>query len=239
MRTTRLCVFAVLLLPLLTIANGNAREPALITGEEAGWVVLDGDDFVRVNGDEKTLVWEDGLAIGSGEPLGVTRSAKSYRNFELIIEWQHQESGGNSGVFLWVPASALDDLPPEKLPNSGIEIQMLDHGYADKYMKRPNPVTPLFFSTHGDVFAVGKSTMKPFEPTSPNGARSFPSENRSHGIGKWNHYYVRAINGEVRLWVNGVEVSGGNECSPSEGYLCLESEKAPIKFRNIRVRELP
>ncbi len=47
------------------------------------------------------------------------------------------------------------------------------------------------------------------------------------------------LNGEVRLWVNGVEVSGGTECEPRQGYLCLESEGAPVEFRNIRIRELP
>ncbi|MEC7597094.1 MAG: family 16 glycoside hydrolase, partial [Planctomycetota bacterium] len=49
----------------------------------------------------------------------------------------------------------------------------------------------------------------------------------------------RAINGEVRLWVNGHEVSGGTDCQPAEGYLCLESEGSPIQFRKIRIRELP
>jgi hypothetical protein len=56
---------------------------------------------------------------------------------------------------------------------------------------------------------------------------------------QWNSYYVRAINGEVRLWVNGHEVSGGSGAVPAEGYLCLESEGAPVEFRNIRIRELP
>ena len=69
--------------------------------------------------------------------------------------------------------------------------------------------------------------------------RSFPSKYLSKGHGEWNHYYIRAINGEVRLWVNGEEVSGGTDCDPSTGYICLESEGSPILFRKIRVRELP
>jgi len=89
------------------------------------------------------------------------------------------------------------------------------------------------------VFPVGTAKMKPFEPTSPNGERSFPRKNLSKGHGQWNHYYVRAINGEIRLWVNGEEVSGGNGCDPKTGYLCLESEGAPVEFKNIRIRELP
>ena len=61
----------------------------------------------------------------------------------------------------------------------------------------------------------------------------------TRGINVWNHYYVRCINGEVRLWVNGEEASGGTGCKPATGYLCLESEGSPIDFRNLRIRELP
>lgn len=236
-RSLPLLLLAVLLYSPSAAEEADPQSVAM-GGDETGWVVLDEDDFVRVNGDDKTLTWRDSMAIGSGTPIGVTRSKKQYKNFELLIEWSHQRAAGNSGVFAWVPESALKDLPPGKLPSGGIEIQMLDHGYTTQYIERTGK-EPDWFSTNGDVFAVGNSTMNPFPPLSPNGQRSFPSQERSKGFGQWNHYYVRAINGEVRLWVNGEEVSGGNECNPCEGYLCLESEGSPIHFRNIRLRELP
>ncbi|TWU47161.1 hypothetical protein Poly51_49590 [Rubripirellula tenax] len=223
---------------LVSAGLATAQSWPIQVGDGTGWVTLGENDFTRVNGDENTLTWKGGIAIGSGQPIGVTRTKRSYKNFELSIEWQHQTDGGNSGVFAWVPMSALENLPPDDLPDSGIEIQMLDHGFTDQYERRTGKPGD-WFSTNGDIFAVGKSTMKPFPPLSPNGSRSFPSKNLSKGFGKWNHYYVRAIDGEVRLWVNGEEVSGGNKCQPDEGYLCLESEGAPIHFRNIRVRELP
>ena len=206
--------------------------------DDPGWVVLGEADFVRVNGDEDTLTWKEGMAICSGQPIGVTRTKKQYKNFELLIEWSHQRPAGNSGVFAWVPESALRDLPRGSLPPAGIEIQMLDHGYTDQYVKRSGKPAD-WFTTNGDVFAVGRSSMKPFPPISPNGRRSFPRKELSKGHQEWNQYYVRAINGEVRLWVNGEEVSGGRDCNPSEGYLCLEAEGSPIHFRNIRIRELP
>ena len=81
--------------------------------------------------------------------------------------------------------------------------------------------------------------LTPFPPVSPQGNRSFPSKNLSKGINQWNHYYIRAINGEVRLWVNGEEVSGGTGCNPATGYLCLESGGSPVEFRKLRIRELP
>jgi hypothetical protein len=69
--------------------------------------------------------------------------------------------------------------------------------------------------------------------------RAFPRKKLSRGVGEWNHYYVRCINGEVRLWVNGEEVSGGTDIEPRSGYMCLEAEGAPVEFREIRLRELP
>jgi hypothetical protein len=137
-----------------------------------------------------------------------------------------------------VPDEALKDLQPGALPQFGIEVQMLDHGYKEQYEKKTGRAAE-FFTTDGDIFAVGKSKLAPFPPLSPNGSRSFPRSRRSRGVGEWNHYYVRAINGEIRLWVNGEEVSGGSGAEPRTGYLCLEAEGSPIEFRNIRVRELP
>lgn len=234
-----------LALGILLLANRlPADEPAstaiqaTIQGTEPGWVTLGEADFARVNGNPDTLTWEGGLAKSTGVPVGVTRTVKQYTNFELLIEWRHLRVAGNSGVFAWVPESALTDLPPGNLPAGGIEIQMLDHGYTEQYEKNSGKPGD-WFSTNGDIFAVGRSTMKPFPPLSPNGQRSFPSKKLSKGSPEWNHYYVRAINGEVRLWVNGEEVSGGADCNPRIGYLCLEAEGSPIEFRNIRIRELP
>jgi hypothetical protein len=81
--------------------------------------------------------------------------------------------------------------------------------------------------------------MTPFPPISPDGTRSFPTKLLVRSHGQWNHYYIRAINGEIRLWVNGEEVSGGTGCVPAQGFLCLESEGSPIQFRNLRLRVVP
>ncbi|MEC8817620.1 MAG: DUF1080 domain-containing protein, partial [Planctomycetota bacterium] len=183
-----------------------------------------------------TWTWEGDLIRCTGDPIGVTRMRKPLTNFELSCEWRHLRSAGNSGIFIWSPLESLDRLDGPGLPE-GIEIQVLDLGYKEAYERDGR--TADWFTCHGDVFPVGASTMKPFPPVSPNGRRSFPTERHSRGVGQWNHYYVRAINGEVRLWVNGREVSGGSECSPRTGYLALESEGSPVEFRGLRIRELP
>ena len=228
---------------ILSIAAGvRAEEPlprAFIDGEGPGWHALDEDFFTNVNCDPGTWTWTNGLARCTGQPIGVIRSKKLVTNFELVAQWRHLQPGGNSGIFLWATPESIQALEAGKgrLP-TGIEVQVLDHAYTEQYEKQTGKKAD-WFTTHGDVFPTGSTKMKPFPPVAPDGQRSFPRKNLSKGLGEWNHYYVRAINGEVRLWVNGEEVSGGTGCRPATGYLCLESEGAPVEFRALRLRELP
>lgn len=220
-------------------ADSTADLPkACIDGTGPGWKELTLADFENVNCDRNTWGMEGNLITCTGNPVGVARSTRIYTNFEAVVQWRHLKSGGNSGWFVWASAEALKALPRGKLPPGGIEVQVLDHGYKEQY-ERSSGKKADWFTTNGDVFPVGKSKMKPFPPLSPNGQRSFPRKNLSKGVGEWNHYYIRAINGEIRLWVNGEEVSGGSQCEPAFGYICLESEGSPIEFRGLRIRELP
>jgi Domain of Unknown Function (DUF1080) len=216
-----------------------AAPKAFIDGTGPGWRTLGANDFARVNDYPDTWRWDGDVLKSTGVPIGVMRTRDIFTNFELVVEWRHMKSAGNSGVFAWVPMKALDGLPPDRLPRWGIEVQMLDHGYHEFHKRTSGGKPGGWFTTNGDIFAVGNSKLEPFEPRSPDGSRSFPRAERSRGVGEWNHYYVRGINGEIRLWVNGEEVSGGRGADPRSGFLCLEAEGSPVEFRNIRVRELP
>ena len=235
------CRAAIAIVSLALLATASAQESlpkATIDGTGPGWKELTLADFQMVNGDEGTWTAKDNVIHCTGQPVGVTRSKEPVTNFELVAQWRHLKSAGNSGIFVWASEEALKDLPKNKLPPGGIEVQVLDHGYKEQYEKSSGKKAD-WFTTNGDVFPVGKSTMTPFPPVSPNGQRSFPTKELSKGVGEWNHYYVRGINGELRLWVNGEEVSGGTNCEPASGYLCLESEGAPVEFKDLRIRRLP
>lgn len=226
--------------PIYAASSAPVRVSAgfRIDDSQPGWRSLTNDDLVKVNSADDTWSWRDGVLHCTGKPVSVIRSKNQYRNFELVVEWMHEKPGGNSGVFVWGTPGSIERLTAagkSGLPQ-GIEVQVLDHSFTDN-MKARGANTD-WFGTNGDVFPVGVK-MKPFPPLSPNGNRSYPRRHMANGHGKWNHYYIRAINGEVRLWVNGAEVSGGTACDPAQGYLCLESEGSPIQFRKLRIRELP
>ncbi|PXA04378.1 DUF1080 domain-containing protein [Coraliomargarita sinensis] len=205
---------------------------------QPGWRALTEEDFTGVNSAEDTWVWRNGVLSCTGQPVSVLRTVKTYKNFEMVLEWRHNKPAGNSGMFVWATPESIAKLTESGKPGlpKGIEVQVLDNAFRHKMEKAGRNTE--WFTTHGDVFPVGVR-MTPIGKTSPNGSRSFPREDRSKDHGNWNHYYIRAVNGEVRLWVNGREVSGGTDCDPATGYLCLESEGSPIDFRNLHIRELP
>jgi hypothetical protein len=219
------------------IAADPAEAPKLIDSSGSDWKPLGEADFVNVNCADDTWTWKDGVAHCTGTPTGVIRSKKPYTNFELVVTWRHLKPAGNSGVFLWGTEESLASLKPGQLPH-GIEVQVLDHAFAEQYEQRTGKKGD-WFTTNGDVFPTGKAKLTPFAPTSPNGSRSFPKKNTTKGSPEWNHYYIKAVNGEVRLSVNGEEVSGGKDAEPKTGFLCLESEGSPVEFKDIRIRELP
>ena len=229
---------SVILCFLLATVDASESVRAFIDDGAPGFRDLTEADFTKVNSADDTWSWKDGVLHCTGQPVSVIRTKKEFRNFELVVEWMHEKPAGNSGVFVWTTAASIEKLTASGKPGlpDGIEVQVLDPEFTGQ-MKAAGKSTD-WFTCHGDVFPV-RVKMKPFLPISPDGSRSFPRKNLTNGHGQWNHYYIRAINGEVRLWVNGEEVSGGNGCDPASGYLCLESEGSPVQFRKLRLRELP
>jgi hypothetical protein len=185
--------------------------------------------WVNINTAEDTWKIRDGMVICSGRPIGVMCSEKQYENFILHIEWMHMEAGGNSGVFVW--SNARPD-ERSRLPN-GVEVQMLELQWPDLNIR--NGVRPPDAYVHGELFGVGgvKTT-----PDNPRGDRSMSIENRAKGKGEWNTYDVVAVDGTIKLAVNGKFVNGITRSTQKKGYFCLESEGGEIHFRNMRLLEL-
>ncbi len=219
-------LLAAMVLAAVSIPAPGQSAPVfvdLFNGKDlSGWV--------PVNTEKSTWSMKDGVLVCSGHPIGVMRSEKQYENFILQVEWKHIEPGGNSGMFVWSNAQ-----PGEKnrLPD-GVEVQMLELDWVKLHTK--DGVAPPLAYVHGELFGVGGVTTV---PDNPRGTRSMSIENRCKGRGEWNSYTLVAVDGTLKLSVNGKFVNGISRSTQKKGYLCLESEGAEIHFRNLRIMELP
>ncbi len=199
-----------------------------LAAEEDGFVPLfngrDLSNWTNVNVAPETFSVRDGIIVSTGVPTGVMRTKRMYENFIAELEWRHMKEGGNAGFFIYsAPVTAVGQ-PFTK----GMEIQIIDRDHAQGWATR-----------HGDVFSIHGATFVPDRPHPQGWMRSLPSEKRVKPQGEWNHYRVESRDGVVTLAVNGKVVSGGSNCVPRKGYICLESEGSECHFRNIRIKELP
>jgi hypothetical protein len=210
-------LFLLIFTTVLFAEEANFSFKELFNGKDlSGWV--------DVNTSKATWKVKDGLLICSGKPIGVMRSEKQYENFILQIEWRHMKEGGNSGVFIWSEGTGYNNKPLPK----GVEVQMLELQWS-KIHKR----TEAYVS--GELFgSMGLKTT----PDNPRGTRSKSVEMRCKGVGEWNRYTVVAVDGTVKLAINGKFVNGLSRSEIKKGYLCLEAEGSEIHFRNIRIMEL-
>ncbi len=226
-RYTAALAFGVLLACAAGRLAGAADPPQfrdLFNGRDlTGWV--------NVNTDKDTWSVRDGMLICKGKPIGVMRTDRQYENFILHVEWMHMEPGGNSGTFIWSEGTPAPDGPLPK----GLEVQMLELDWVNLNRDAQGNPRPVAY-VHGELFgANGVTTV----PDNPRGTRSMSIENRCKGKGEWNVYDVVAVDGVVKLSVNGKFVNGISRSSVKKGYICLESEGAEIHFRNIQIMELP
>ena len=227
----RTLVKALILIAVVLLCGqipAQAAEPMqfreLFNGKDlSGWF--------NVNTEKDTWSVRDGLLVCTGHPIGVMRSDKQYENFIMHIEWRHMEAGGNSGTFIWADGTVPEG---KRLPR-GVEVQMLELEWPNLNRDRDGKPRDIAYVS-GEVWGVGglKTT-----PDNPRGERSKSVELRCKGKGEWNTYDLVAVDGTIKLAINGKFVNGISKASVKKGYICLESEGAEIHFRNIRIMELP
>ncbi len=217
---TRIALF------VLSITFAIAARPAAGDDDLKFRPLFNGKDlsgWVNVNCAPGTFTVRDGMIVCTGVPTGVMRTDTMYENFVLELEYKHLRAKGNAGLFIWG-----DGLTSVGVPFSrSIEVQILDGRNTKTY------------TSHGDIFAIHGARMKPDRPHPRGAMRCLPSERRAKPAGQWNHYRVTCNDGVIKLAVNGKVVSGGSQCHPRKGYICLESEGSPVHFRNLKIAEMP
>lgn len=201
---------------LLSMSSMAADWQPLFNGRDlSGWT--------NVNCAPSTWSVREGMVVSTGIPTGVLRTLREYENFILEVEWKHLKAGGNAGLFVHSGALPVKGQPFTK----AIEVQIIDRDHPEGLA-----------TSHGDVFSIQGATFTPDRPHPKGWMRCLPSERRARPAGEWNHYRVECRDGRITLAVNGKEVSGGSNCNPRKGFICLESEGSECHFRNIRIQEL-
>jgi hypothetical protein len=223
LRSIRLRALAAAFLALLGGACASAQHNRLSDAErDSGWVLLfDGRslDGWTTSGNRDAWLVQDGELHTTGQGGWWLRTEKRYRDFELALDFNVPENG-NSGVGL--RGSATGDPA-----FTGMEVQIYDN--------------------HGDEPAV-HTCGAVYNAIAPASTAVNPA-------GAWNTYRIRLVGDTLDVWLNGERIHEGQKLddrgffrSPDQpmplnarlttGYISIQDHGNPVRFRNIKVRDL-
>jgi hypothetical protein len=179
----------------------------------SGWKLIVADNEMDGNN-----VWSirNEVIYCKGIPKGYMRTESEYSNYILHIDWRWVEKEGNSGVLL--------------------------------HIQEPDQVWPFCFECQlksgkaGDFVLIGEGSIDVDGQKYINSKKFLVipkrQESNENSIGKWNSYKIVCKNDKITCYVNGVLQNKGTHASRSGGKIGLQSEGAPIEFRNIRLELL-
>ena len=171
----------------------------------------------------EAYAFSDGMIRMYGENNGYLMTKKSYKNFELSLEfrWNTEEkfktnSKKNSGVMYNIPVDS-----PDKIWPKGIQFQIKEN-------------------TTGDFIFLDQATAKvngkPIEAGASVTSPKFSSNERPYG--EWNSIVIKSFNGKISQYLNGKLVNECVEASSTEGKISLNYEGSPIDFKNILLKNI-
>lgn len=207
------------------LASGCAEQRAELSVErgQAEWVALfDGetlDGWVPTGNPEAWDVEDGEIVVTDAGGGGWLRTDRMYRDFVLELEFL-VPPGGNSGVGL--RGSSHGDPA-----FTGFEVQILD-----SRGERPN------LRNCGAVYEAIEPDLMAVNPA-----------------GEWNTYRIRLVGDTLNVWLNNARVHWDEKLdergfyrSPANplplrdrmptGYIALQDHGDPVRFRNIRIRDL-
>lgn len=215
---------------LLTLFALALTHPAPAAEDDAGWTKLfNGTDLTgwtryltpTAKDADPDKVWtvKHGVIVCAGNPTGYLLTEKEYDNYVLRLQWRWgaapARGGRNSGVFVHV-------VGPDKIWPKGIEAQLMADHAGDFWLVDGAKLTI-------DRARQDKNTPRHYLRT---------KDGVEKPVGQWNQYEITCRADSIKLVVNRQFVNEGTASDPARGRILLQSEGAPIEFRNIELKPL-
>ena len=240
-------IILILTVPLTSLEAQDSKVPdgfvSLFNGTDlSGWKIPQGD-----NGHWKVL---DGVIDYDAESEAKEDknlwSDKSYKNFELLVDWRIKETPWNNPRVPLILPSGL-----HKLNENGEEIRMVvpdsDSGIMLRGVGKCQTNIWCWPIGSGEVYGYRMDKNMPAEVR--RGVT--PKVNADKNIGEWNTFRITFIDDRLTVELNGIKVLDNALIPdiPEEGPIALQhhgnkkngewtSPPSLVQFRNIYIKEL-
>lgn len=170
----------------------------------------------------KPFVVRNGNLVSLGSPGGHLITNKSFKDYLLRVEYRFTGKPGNCGVLIHASKPRrLYAMFPQSL-----EVQMQSGDAGDFWCIGEDIQVPDMVARRG-----------PMDRWGVDGDRLRRIKNLTDGsekpLGEWNAMEIRCVANSVRVWVNGVLVNQGTQCTARSGQIAVQAEGTEVEFRRI------
>jgi hypothetical protein len=187
-------------------------------GQSMGWTELfDGslDGWTIEDTAHDNFTVSDGVLVVAA-PEGWLKSAESYADFELEVEFRFMTDDADSGVFI---RAAGQEAFRRGWPNRSYQVQLR------------NPLGESPFAPVGGIFRHGM----------PDGRTDYDeslARRTSRPTGEWQTLHVRLEGESLAVSLNGVPITHAEGIGNETGFIGLQGETGSLEFRSLRLRVL-
>jgi hypothetical protein len=205
----------------------NDKSVELFNGKDlSGWHI-DVPDMDKDSSLQSPFLIRNGMLVSMGTPNGHIITDAEYENFKLEVEYRFAGVPGNCGVLVFASTPrALYEMFPKS-----IEVQMMHENAGDFWCIVEDITVPDMEARRGPKEAWGITEGK--------GRRIMNlTDGSEKPVGEWNNMIIECTGNTIQVWVNGITVNHGTNCTASKGHIALQAEGSEVEFRKVELTHL-
>jgi hypothetical protein len=211
----------------ISTSNVYAQQKYLFDGKSlAGWHA----DIPAKDKDPNTpdaFIVRNGNLVSLAQPLGHLITDAVYENYRLTVTYKFTGKPGNCGILVHASTPrALYEMFPKSL-----EVQMQHKEAGDFWCIEEDVTVPNMELRRGEPKDWGVSAGK---------LRRIKNltDDSENPLGEWNTMVIECFSDSIKVWVNGILVNEGTNCTARKGQIAVQAEGAEVEFSKIMLQPI-
>jgi len=207
---------------ILSSSGVVGQSKSLFNGKDlTGWHV-DVPDMDKDKSLKNPFIVRNGMLVSLGTPGGHLITDAIYQNYRLEVQYRFAGTPGNCGVLVHASTPrALYGMFPKS-----IEVQLMHENAGDFWCIVEDIRVQDMEKRRGPKDNWGTTEDKLRRIINLTDGSEKP-------LGEWNDIKIECLNTSVKVWVNGVLVNQGFDCTAQKGQIALQAEGSEVEFKKI------
>lgn len=214
--------FRLSLLLFFTLNMSAFAQKSLFNGKNLdGWHT----DVPAMDSKPDTInpfIVRNGMLVSLGTPGGHLITDKIYKNYQLTVQYRFAGKPGNCGVLVHASTPRiLYGMFPKSM-----EIQMQHKDAGDFWCIEEDITVPDMVNRRGpkENWGINGDKLRRIKNLTDDSEKP---------AGEWNTMIIQCLNNEIKVWVNGILVNHGTNCTASSGQIALQAEGSEVEFKQL------